>query len=202
MAIDWLRDLLGIGKRCEYRSSSDGTEQPSAIPGRDLSPEAVIGEYVLRSGLTKGRDCDVSFFVDAFSAGRLNYRDVRKIGRALSNDEKRQRGIAYRGILTDEYLDTLNHIGMLDPAGAALDIAGPASSAAYTAQKLITAYDMNLWIEFIASNALNGPCQHAANLTGTRQKPSGAPLLPLADCTHPEQCFCFYQARLDEFGEF
>lgn len=50
---------------------------------------------------------------------------------------------------------------------------------------------------FHASNMAAGPCPHAAQIDGKLFDPATAPIPPFEDCTHPDQCACMYQARLE-----
>lgn len=61
---------------------------------------------------------------------------------------------------------------------------------------------MGLFAEFHASPMAAGPCSAAAALDGKRVTPGSARVTPLADCTHPDQCGCMYQAKLGLTGEF
>ena len=49
---------------------------------------------------------------------------------------------------------------------------------------------------FRASNMADGPCARAAELDGQVFEAGAAPIPPLEDCPHPDQCACMYQARL------
>lgn len=62
--------------------------------------------------------------------------------------------------------------------------------------------DLDLFAEFFASNMAAGPCPRAAALHGRRMPASEAPVPPLPECTHPDQCGGMYLSRLALDGEF
>ena len=80
----------------------------------------LIGERVRRTKLTKARVADIDFVLEAHKAGKLFGDELRKVGTALTAEQKRSRGISYRGILTAEFLEILNEAGLQDPVQLSL----------------------------------------------------------------------------------
>lgn len=170
-----------------------------AAPALDL--DALITERVVRTGLCKGRESDIRFYIDAYHAGRLNGRDLRKHGTPITAQQKRDLGISYRGILTEEFLDTLNDAGLADPEQAAWTITSSSSCAISNAANLVAISEMGLYAEFNASNMAAGPCPRSAKVDGMRYRPEKAPIPPFEDCGHVDQCACMYRATLTLRGE-
>lgn len=52
------------------------------------------------------------------------------------------------------------------------------------------------WL-FHASNTLAGPCPAIANLDGHLLKGDEKFEVPVPECSHPDQCACFFQYRLE-----
>lgn len=162
----------------------------------------IIREAVLRSGLTKGRDCDLQFYLASVGDTGLSGDDLRKRGTKMTTDEKAAAGIGFRGIVTHEFVDTLSDKGMFDTADAARIIATIANHSCSTERDLRNAESVGLLVEFTPSNMADGPCEACLPLSSRRMLPAAAPLLPLPECAHPDQCGCMYRTRMTEDGEF
>ena len=196
----------------ESRTTSPPEAKPSAvslrpalapIPPEPLQPQPVgktiedqlIQGVLLRSGLSLARDEDVAFYRRAHDAGKLNYRDVRKIGATLSADEKKAVGITYRGSLTREFLDTLNEHGLSDPEMAAQMIAQPAANLIASAKSIRAARMAGIdKFKLRPSNMAAGPCACARAVTKKALPVKDVEPVPFPDCSHPDQCACRWQS--------
>lgn len=150
-----------------------------------------------RARLTREREKDFDFYWGAYLADELNYRDIRKRGRHLSAEEKRERNIAFRGIISAEFLDTLNSAGLADPLLAADVITALARNFCHNAGHLWQLAAVGLLAKFRMSNMAAGPCDRAQAFNNELFDPEVAPVPPLEDCPHPAQCACMYQGDLD-----
>jgi len=155
----------------------------------------LVKKAVEASGLSKARDEDVAFYVSALKSGILNGRDIRKAGRPLSKEEKAALGIKFRGILTHEFVATLNDEGLADPENAAWLISKHASrlvsSAGDVSRQLGSGIDL---VKFRFGDMAAGHCDYSKKMDGKSLPVSEAPLLPADNCKHPDQCGCRWQA--------
>lgn len=178
----------------------------SLVGSKDIYPsvdiERLIGDRVLRTGLTKGRPEDIQFVIEAHRAGKLLGDGLRKIGAGLTAEQKRSRGISYRGILTAEFLEILSEAGLQDPVQCAWVIGSSVTKAVQNAETLQRIGHADLYAHFMASSMAAGPCARAALLDGKRFKANQAPLPPFKECGWPDQCGCMYRGTLTQDGEF
>jgi hypothetical protein len=164
----------------------------------DFDPREHIDHVVMNCGLTNERPEDLNFFVAAYEARRLNYRDVPKFGTLLTPDEKEALGIAAEAIFAREFIATLNERGRSDPDAAARRIAQPASQRCRSALDLQKMKQSGIaFVLFHASSTAVGPCPHAATLERSRGPIDKAKLLPFDDCDRSDHCACRYQAWQD-----
>lgn len=164
------------------------------VPSPPTAAE-LIAAAVKESGLSKARPEDIEFYQAAFLEGALNWKDVRKRGTPLTAHEKKVFGISFRGILTREFVDTLNDKGLLDPVDAGHHICAPAANRIVTVRQLqqFSAAGIEI-VRLRASVASAGPCPHAAALGDRRIPIDRAQPVPFDACLHPDQCACMYQA--------
>jgi hypothetical protein len=163
----------------------------------DREPSDLIAQAVRASGLSKARPEDIEFYVQAHRAEELNWRAIRKRGNPASPGRKQRLGVEYRGILSNEFLDTLNETGLLDPVESANTICRYACGLISTAASIVRARDAGIDLfRFRASNMAAGPCPKAAALDEARIPLEQIELIPFPECTRPGQCACLYQAWL------
>jgi len=164
----------------------------------------MIEGVLTRSGLANVRAEDIAFYRRALDAGKLNARDVRKMGNPISADEKRALGISYRGILTKEFLDTLNDRGMADPMMAAQIIGRTALSTISSGKSLRSSQEAGIeMVRFRFGGMAAGHCSFSRKMDGKRVPIGEAETLPAKSCEHPDQCGCRWGAWLpimDELG--
>lgn len=162
-----------------------------------LAPNEIelVGRAVTLSGLSKGRPEDIEFYLAAMRSGKLNGREIRKIGRQLSKDEKAGLGIKFRGIVTANFIDTLNDKGLADPENAAWVIASHAShlvsSAADLHDKACGGIER---VKFRYGHMAAGHCGYSRDMDGRTIPINEAEPLPAERCKHPDQCGCRWQA--------
>lgn len=180
------------------RSLFSREQRPS--PALDIC--GIIIERLRRTGLTNERPQDFDFYIAAYQTGQLFGDKPRKIGMPATAEQKRALSIAYRGVLTVEFLDTLNDLGRADPVQAAWVVSSSTNTAISCAQQLSSLTSTGHYAHFEASNMAAGPCPRAARMNQKRYRPEKALAPPFADCTHPDQCACFYRAALSLRGEF
>lgn len=169
-----------------------------------FDPQRIISDWVVESGLTKERDKDIDFYVAAYRDGRLNFRDIRKRGAPLTKEEKAVLGIRYRGVLTREFVETLNEDGLRDPEISAQLIAQPASHRLSSSQDLRRKTEVGIeLVRFQFGHMLAGHCSYSKQMDDKRVPIAQAQPLPSPACEHPDQCGCRWQAWLpimDELG--
>lgn len=171
-------------------------------PARQTDEEQIIKDALLRSGFSAARDEDIDFYRRALDAGKLNFRDVRKIGKPISSDEKRAMGITYRGVLAREFLNTLNEKGLADPATAAQMIAQPAFSMISSARSIRSTRAAGIdLVKFRFGKMVAGHCSYSRKMDGKRVGIGKAEPLPATSCEHPDQCGCRWQAWLPIMDE-
>lgn len=175
------------------------TRKPTCPP---VDIEGLIEERVRRTELTKGRPQDIEFVIEAHRAGKLLGDRLRKIGTALTAEQKRSLGISYRGILTAEFLGTLSEAGLKDPVQSAWVLGLSVTAALGNAENLQRIGQADLFAHFMASPMAAGPCARASALDGKRFRAGLAPLPPFEECGWPDQCGCSYRGTLTEDGEF
>ncbi len=169
---------------------------PPAI--RPIDARSIIGDWLNHCGLAKTREQDVEFYLEAFHDQQLNYRDIRKRGMPLSSDERKAIGRRGKSIVTAEFVDTLNDAGLQNPLLSAEMIARPASYRCHSAKDLARLAAHDVRANLMPSESLAGPCDAARLAAGRDFDPDKAPLLPLPQCTHPDQCCCIYRASLGD----
>jgi hypothetical protein len=127
----------------------------------------------------------------------VTYDDLRRRGDLLDKEALKAIGLHANVKLSAQFLATLNESGRADPLAAACAIGSAISNALSTLRDL-----SNMDAAGIAQARLNasvaaaGPCNAAAQMEGQIIQVSDAPILPLATCSHPGQCACFYQSWL------
>jgi hypothetical protein len=162
----------------------------------------LIGDRVRRTNLTNGRAADIDFVLEAHKDGKLLGDSLRKVGTPLTAEQKRCRGISYRGILTAEFLEILNEAGLQDPVQSAFTLGMSITTALHNAENLQRIGRAGLYAHFTASSMAAGPCGRAAALDGKRFRADHAPVPPFQECGWPDQCGCDYRGTLGVDGEF
>ncbi|WP_303758346.1 hypothetical protein [Sphingobium yanoikuyae] len=158
---------------------------------------ALVSIAVIASGFSKGRDEDIRFYLMALKGGNLNGRDVRKIGRQLSKDEKTKIGLNFRGILTEEFISTLNDNGLSDPEHAAWAISSHASRLVFSASDLRDKARAGITqVKFRFGGMAAGHCSYSRKMDGHVVAIADAPALPSSECEHPDQCGCRWQSYI------
>lgn len=160
---------------------------------REIEIAPIVRDALLLTRLSHARDEDVAFYSQVAEAGHLIGLNIRKRFTRLSQNEKADLGISYRGILSRDFLATLNERGMADPEKAANVIATVINSRLNSARAIAQNEARGLCVKLGASNGAAGPCFYAQRHDGSILSPSRAPLLPVDGCDHPEQCFCIFQ---------
>ena len=162
----------------------------------ELKTEAeLIAHAVRHSGLSNATPSDIDFYISAHRTGILNWRDIRKSGRLMSPQDKRERGLNYRGMFTFELWDTLNEEGRIDPVESAGTICAYATGLIRSYDSLQSAKSAGVdIIRFRASNMAAGPCPKALALNEARLPVSQVEITPFDECTHPGQCACMFQS--------
>lgn len=184
-------------------TSPPGAKQSAVCSGRHWPSDAeLIGRALQQSGLSDARQEDLEFYEAAARDGALNGRDARKRGRALTKQEKADLGISYRGILSAEFIETLNANGIADPEGAAWQICSHAGQLLRSRDQIMEASDRGIsLLRFRASPMAAGPCPKAAAQNEGRIPIGAAQITPFEQCTHPDQCACMWQSWLPLLGE-
>jgi hypothetical protein len=158
----------------------------------------IIRDRAIRSGLTKNREEDFAFLIAARHAGAFGGPSLRKFGTPLTAEERKALGLTGRAVCTREFVDILSEAGLKDPEHAAHALMSTANSALVAERDLakLATFGPEMKALFRASQMAAGPCPRAAQLDGKIFEPGEADIPPFADCTHPDQCACMYQARL------
>lgn len=162
------------------------------------TPAKLIGRSAVQSGLSRNRPEDIAFYVQAYLDDPMSFHHVRKRGTPMPRAETKSMGIAFKGILTREFLDTLNDDGLADPIYADHLITRVASNWIHCLKRLNNAKMAGITkFEFLPSQMLAGPCPKAALLAHTQIGIGAVDLVPFDDCSHPGQCACMYRSVLD-----
>lgn len=191
-----IRSLIN---RLAPKQSADWSTPPllPATKHQWPSEEEIITRGVIESGLTQGRISDVQFYLSAHRAGRLLFGQLRKFGTPITKDEKTAAGIRYRGVLSAEFVATLNEMGLSDPLEAAQYLAFPIQSRLGSLSYLKACEANGSQVVFMASNMAAGPCVRAASLDEQTLEPSPELITPFGDCPHPDQCGCNFRGTFD-----
>lgn len=163
------------------------------------SEAEIIRDRAVRSGLTKNREEDFAFLIAARKAGAFGGPSLRKFGTPLTPEEREALGLTGRTVFTREFVDILSEAGLKDPEHASYVLMSTANTAINVEAKLseLASFGPEMKALFRASQMAAGPCTRAAQLDGKLFDPCEAAIPPFADCTHPDQCACMYQARLE-----
>lgn len=152
------------------------------VAGRPTSIE-VLRRILVSSGLSWARPEDVDYVIKSFKARKL----AREMWKA------------------PEYLAMLNEAGRSDHKEAWHATVRPCHHALACERDLDQARKAGIdTVKLRASNMAAGPCPKAAALDGAKIAIGRAELLPIEECTHPDQCACLYQSwigLMDDLGD-
>lgn len=160
-------------------------------------------KYALRvAAVTHETDEVLNLYADLFSGGsHVSYREVIRLGRLLSKDEKSALGITTKAHVGTDFVNSLNERGLSDLSVASVKISGSCNQAIHSHGQLRECEQIDVKVRLRASNGAVGACSKASSLNLKPVLARDADILPFADCTHPDQCFCVYQAYIDLMGE-
>lgn len=195
--LDWLQRLIGGNGEPKLKSAQPPiTRRAKQRPDKNQA----IAYAVKLSGLVIDQPEAVAFYQAAFANWpdpAFSNQDFRKRGDLLDKAALKALGLRANVKLSAQFLATLNDRGRADPLGAASVIGLAISTALSTLRDLSDMEAAGIdRAKFHASDMAAGPCAAAAKLDGKTIPVSGAPMLPFETCAHPDQCACFYQARL------
>lgn len=125
---------------------------------------------------------------------------LRKHGQQLTKDELRALGLRANTILSRECLDILTPSGREDPIHTTQAIVSALLNKRAAKQSLANGshlFDDGSRIQVYANNTAAGPCPSCLALAEKPVPRSMAPMGPLLDCPHPDQCVLRYRSLLD-----
>lgn len=174
---------------------------PLIKPGADLwtgpTDRELIGRALRIAACT--RNGALPFYLDLYrETSFVPYKDLVRAGPAISREEKAAVGAKTRAIVGRDFFDTLDAVARRFPIDAAVRIANAINVGMRARERLaiVEAVEPGGLVDLIRSTGPAGPCRAVCETPATARA-RAASLLPLVDCSHPEQCFCMYAAKLD-----
>lgn len=194
-----LRLILSLFQKQSDNSSSKDWAPPEReqLAFRLKAAAEIIEEWILHTGLTNGRRSDIDFYLAAYHRDQFRGDAMRKIGTAMTLDRKRELGLNSRAIFTEEFWETLSEQGRADPIATAWMLSAPANTRIGNRDHLHQLHALDMNAVLMASPMAAGPCEWAKAVNEQAFDPAEAPLPPVIQCPHPEQCACTYRGRLD-----
>ena len=172
------------------------------LPVRQSHDGRLIGRAIERSGVAgDSDDAFLHIFNAAVGIEWVTGISLRRVGTRLDKEALRSAGLRGNAIITEEFLGCLNETGRVDPMASG-DTLAHTINVCRSSWGDITGHARSFGKErpiyFWPSYMLAGPCDVAKAIGDQELSIEDAVLLPLAGCSHPGQCWCFYRQSARE----
>ena len=202
MDFKWPREFFHVPRVASRDISESVTIQVKAAPAhREVKTTDVD---IIQSVMTAMPECKS----DAASAlwvseainvgGAADGKGLRRYGTRMSADDLRANGMRGNTICTHEFLQVLSPIGRQDPSESAHHIMSQIGARYQGIRRRGEYLDHGFqMVEVIPNNMAAGPCQACLTLAKKPISSTEAPLGPLDECPHPNQCRLWTRAILE-----
>ena len=170
-----------------FRACADEWRPYAKIPSL---PESEAKAALIESGLSHGRDKDISFVRSVMeSVPFAKGLDLRKSGIPTNDRQKADLGLRSNVIVSHNFLDILTPKGLIDPIGSSQFIASAYAGRLASINAIGRIRHAGIKkVRVIPNNMAAGPCEHCLTAAKAEFLIEDAPIGSLPGCPHPTQC--------------
>jgi len=202
--MSWLRKVALIASRSEGPAVeaeinvTHGHMNYTETSSRRMFREAAISRSMTVCPFFYGDDAAFAVVAEATrDVEWVTGLHIRRFGTRLTKEETRALGLRANTIVTQQFAALLTDDGRRDPWLSADTLARMINTGMFSAHYLI---EPKLRLALRLNDNAAGPCQQARSLPPGAQA-GDCDMLPLRDCSHPDQCFCSYNFWTDPLAE-
>lgn len=202
MGFKWLREFLHVPRvapRDRPESLTVEVKVVPALPGGQATDVDIIQSVMTVMPECKSDAASALWVSEAINVGGVaDGKGLRRYGTRMSADDLRANGMRGNTICTHEFLQVLSPIGRQDPLESAHHIMSRIGARHQGIRRRGEYLDHGFqMVEVIPNNMAAGPCQACLTLAKKPIPATEAPLGPLDECPHPNQCRLWTRAILE-----